>query len=227
MEIRRSISAPVAIFSIAMMLYGAPTSAQVYRYVDQNGKVHYTERPPAENAGRAMDKLSGQGVVVKRIGAAPTAEDRAAEAEARKKKAEDDAIQRVEQRKIQAIMSAYSSEQDLEAARMGALNPVLEVIAQTEGALANNANRLDEIKPEVDSFAGKVLPGKLRNTLRGLENEQTALKQLLEAKRTQEQAINARFDEDRRRYAEGAKEIAAMRASRKTSAPTTANAATK
>jgi Domain of unknown function (DUF4124) len=227
MQILRSISGPAAFLSIALMVSASPVTAQVYRYVDQNGKVHYTERPPAENAGRAVDKLSGQGVVVKRIGAAPTAEERAAEAQAKKKKAEDEAVQRVEQRKIQAIMSAYSSEQDLEAARMGALNPVLEVITQTEGALANNAKRLEDLKPEVDSFAGKVLPGKLRNSVRGLENEQTALKQLLEAKRAQELAINARFDEDRRRYIEGAKELAAVRASRKSAVPTSANAAAK
>ncbi len=227
MRILHSISIPTALLSIAVMLSASPVAAQLYRYVDQNGKVHYTERPPAEQAGRAVDKLSNQGVLVKRQGPAPTAEQRAAEAEAKKKKAEEDAIQRVESRKNQTIVSAYASEQDLESARMGALNPVLEVIAQTEGSLANNAKRMEEIKPELDSYAGKVLPGKLRVTVKNLENEQVALQQLLEAKRAQEKAVNTRFDEDRRRYILGSKEAAAQQASRKSPAPTTANAATK
>lgn len=227
MRILHSISTPAALLSIAVMLCAAPVTAQLYRYVDQNGKVHYTERPPAEQAGRAVDKLSNQGVLVKRIDAALTPEQRAAEATAKKKKAEDDAIQRVESRKNQTIVSAYASEQDLESARMGALNPVLEVIAQTEGALANNAKRMEEIKPELDSLAGKALPAKLHIAKRNIENEQAALQQLLEAKRSQEKAINTRFDEDRRRYILGSKEAAAQQANRKSPAPTTANAATK
>lgn len=227
MRILHSISAPAALISITVMLTVSPANAQVYRYVDQNGKVHYTERPPAEQAGRAVDKLSSQGVLVKKIGATPSAEQRAAEVEARKKKVEDDAIQRVEHRKNQTIVSAYSSEQDLESARAGALNPVLEVIAQTVGSLANNAKRFDELKQELETHAGKALPAKLHVARRNLETEQMALQQLLDAKRAQEKAINVRFDEDRRRYILGSKEAAATRASRRSPAPTSASAATK
>ncbi|MFM9887608.1 MAG: DUF4124 domain-containing protein [Burkholderiales bacterium] len=216
-----------ALLGAALMASALPVAAQVYRYVDPSGKVHYTERPPAENAGRAIDKLSKQGVVVKRTPAAQTAEQRAATEDERKKTAEEDVAGRVEQRRIQAILSAYSSEREIESARASALGPVSEVIEQTEGAIATLDKRLADLKPEMDALGAKPLPGKLRNAVKTIESERGALAQLLEAKRTEEKAINARFEEDRRRYVEGSREIAARRANRTAVPPGPVSAATK
>ena len=126
-----------ALLGAALLAGSLPVPAQVYRYIDESGKVHYTERPPAENAGRAIDKLSKQGVVLKRTPAAQTAEQRAALEDERKKTAEGDIAGRAEQRRIQAILSAYSSERELDSARDSALGSVKEVIEQSESAIAN------------------------------------------------------------------------------------------
>lgn len=228
--------------TIAAMLVGAALLAStqsamaqaLYRYVDANGKVHYTDRPAAENAGRAADKLSRQGVVLQHVPAAKTPEERAAAEQARaaaeeanKKKAEDDVIVRAEQRRIQAILSAYSSERELDAARDGALTPVLEVIQQTEQALANLNKRLADLKPEIDALAGKPIPAKTRGVMKNVEVESQALERLLEAKRTEEKAINARFSEDRRRYVEGSREIAERKSRQSARAPGAVSATTK
>jgi len=197
----------------AILAYGQPVAAQsMYRYVDANGKVHYTDRPPAENAGRPADKLSRQGIVTQHIPAAVTPEERAVAEQAKKKKAEDEAIAKIEQRRIQAILSAYSSERELENARSGALNPVLEAIQQAENAIANLNKRLSDLKPEIEALGGKPMPGALRTRIKNIENESNAVEQLLEAKRAEERSINARFEEDRRRYAEGMREIAERKA---------------
>ena len=142
------------------------------------------------------------------------AEQRGAAEDERKRTAEEDVAGRVEQRRIQAILSAYSSEREIESARENALGPVLEVIGQTEGAIANLDKRLADLKPEIDALGAKPMPGKLRNAVKTSESERSALAQLLETKRTEEKGINARFEEDRRRYVEGSREVAARRASR-------------
>ncbi|MFN0304981.1 MAG: DUF4124 domain-containing protein [Burkholderiales bacterium] len=214
-----------ALLGAALTASTLPVEAQVYRYVDPSGKVHYTERPPAENAGRAIDKLSKQGVVVKRTPAAQSAEQRAVAEEERKKTAEEDVAGRVEQRRIQAILSAYSSEREIESARASALGPVSEVIEQTEAAVANLDKRLADLKPEIDALGAKPIPAKLRISVKTAEGERGALAQLLEAKRTEEKAINARFEEDRRRYVEGSRAVAERRASRPVTTPGPVSAA--
>ncbi len=227
MRTPQSTVVSAALLGAALMASALPVAAQMYRYVDPSGKVHYTERPPAENAGRAIDKLSKQGVVIKRTPAAQTAEQRGAAEDERKRTAEEDVAGRVEQRRIQAILSAYSSEREIESARENALGPVLEVIGQTEGAIANLDKRLADLKPEIDALGAKPMPGKLRNAVKTSESERSALAQLLEAKRTEEKAINARFEEDRRRYVEGSREVAARRASRTAGTSGSVSAATK
>ena len=52
-------------------LFASAASAQLYRWVDQNGKVHYTDTPPQPAAARAVEKRKPTGSVVE--GVAPYA----------------------------------------------------------------------------------------------------------------------------------------------------------
>jgi glutaredoxin len=57
-------------------LFASAASAQLYRWVDQNGKVHYTDTPPQPAAARAVEKKKPSGSVVE--AAAPYAVQQAA-----------------------------------------------------------------------------------------------------------------------------------------------------
>jgi len=57
-------------------LFASAASAQLYRWVDQNGKVHYTDTPPQPAAARAVEKRKPSGSVVD--GVAPYAVQQAA-----------------------------------------------------------------------------------------------------------------------------------------------------
>lgn len=50
------------------LVYGAPAVAEdVYRWVDENGKVHYGRTLPPEYANKPYDILNDQGVVIERV----------------------------------------------------------------------------------------------------------------------------------------------------------------
>jgi hypothetical protein len=201
----------------AMALSVPAADQTLYRYVDANGKFHYTDRPPTDNTGRAMDKMSRGGNVTAHVPAAPTAEERAAAEAERKRKAEDEAAQRVENRRTQAILSAYASEQDIDSARASALRPVQEIIRESEAKLADLDKRLKDLRggnaaPNDAKAATKapVMAPKNRMEIQRTESEYAALEQLLEAKRKEERAINTRYDEDKRRFVEGTRARAAQ-----------------
>lgn len=192
------------LFAVALLAVSSIASGQtLYRYVDQNGKVHYSERPPIEATGRATDKLGPSGTIKSRTSAAPTAEERAAAESERKRKEQEEVEARVENRRTQAILNAYASENDLEKARAESLRPVREIIAETEAKIARLDARWNELDAEAKSAQGKPIPPKLRMDLRQVETDRKALQQLLEAKQKEERAITTRFDEDKRRYVEG------------------------
>lgn len=196
-----SIKPLLAVVMLAMS--SAAWSQTLYRYVDQNGKVHYSERPPIEATGRATDKLGPSGTVKSRTNAAPTAEERAAAEAERKRKEQEETEARVENRRTQAILNAYASEADIEKARAESLRPVREIINETEAKVARLDARWKELDVEAKALQGKPIPPRLRMDLRQVETDRNALQQLLESKQKEERAITTRFDEDKRRYVEG------------------------
>jgi hypothetical protein len=186
------------------LAFAAPASAQkLFKYTDPaTGKVVYTDKLPAEAAGKANEQLNRQGTVVKRNDAAPTAEELAARQAERKRKLEEAMAAKEEKRKNTALLNTYSSEQDIDDARARALKANEEAIKDAERKVAEVQKRRKELAAEAEFYEKKPMPRQLKQDV---QNNQTALQantDLLEAKRRETTAINARFDEDKRRYVE-------------------------
>lgn len=64
-RIRNALSRSAAIGAIAALLWAGPgAAAEVYRWVDENGEVHYSATLPPEHRDRGHDILNQQGIVV-------------------------------------------------------------------------------------------------------------------------------------------------------------------
>jgi glutaredoxin len=48
---------------LALLACSSPALAEIYRWTDANGKVHYVEKKPAEGAGGQTEPLQGKGGV--------------------------------------------------------------------------------------------------------------------------------------------------------------------
>ena len=53
----------ILLFAMALAAFAAPASAQIYRWADKDGKVHYTQTPPPPEAKNVQKKAFGGGVV--------------------------------------------------------------------------------------------------------------------------------------------------------------------
>ena len=197
-------SARIALLACALAL-AAPAAAQktLYKYTDPvTGKVVYTDKLPADAAGKANEQLSRQGTVLKRNDAAPTSEQLAAREAERKKKLDDEMAAKEEKRKNTALLNTYSSERDIDEARGRALKANEDAIKEAERKVAEVQKRQRELAAEAEFYQKKPLPRQLQQDM---QNNDTALKantDLLEAKRRDTATIKAKYDEDKRRYAE-------------------------
>jgi len=197
------LSARIAVTVVCALLFAAPAAAQkLYKYVDSNGKVVYTDKPPIEATGKASEQLSPQGTVVKRNQAPLTAEQRAALAEESKRKAEEQIRAKEEKRKNEALLNTYSSEQDIDQARERALKANDATIKDTERKLAEAQKRQQQLKSETDFYQKKPVPAQLKREIQANENELKAHAELIEAKKRETDVIVAKYDEDKRRYLE-------------------------
>jgi len=175
---------------------------RMYKCIDAKGKVYYTQVPPRECLGRETQELDKFGTVVRKNERAATpAEIQAREAE-RKKKLEQDEKSKEERRKNLALLNTYSSEKDIEDARKRALEEAQAAIEATQRTIAGAEKRQKELEGEKEFYVKKPMPLKLRQEIANTETEIKNQNALLDAKKKEISVINAKYDEDKRRYVE-------------------------
>jgi len=173
---------------LAFSLLALPFAAEAvsYRCVGKDGKKYYGQSVPAECLGQPVEQLNDQGLVVKHIDPAASAAERekkvAEEAERKKR----EVLAKEQGRKDNALLSSYTSEGDIDAARGRALEDNLKSTREVEARIAALKKR-------------RGAPGE---DVKGIDTELAAQQSLLDAKRKEAAAINAKYDEDKQRYIE-------------------------
>jgi type II secretory pathway pseudopilin PulG len=196
------ISVLCAVLVPAFAQQSPQANQRMYKCTDARGKTYYTQVPPRECLGRETTEMSKSGTVVQKSARAPTtAEVQAHEAE-RKKKAEEEMKAKEERRKNTALLNTYSSEKDIEDQRARALKEAQDAIAASERAISGAQKRQQQLESEKEFYVKKPMPLKLKNEISNVDNEIKNQTGLLEAKKKEISSINAKYDEDKRRYIE-------------------------
>ena len=142
-------------------------------------------------------------MVIKRYDAQASAADRAkkeADEEERKKR---EAVTKEEGRRNRALLATYTSDKDIEEARRRALQDNEGAVKDIERRIAALKKRQNELKKELDFYQGKNKPpAKLNNDIQNLDIDIKTQHDLLASKKREVDTINARYDEDKRRYVE-------------------------
>jgi len=199
-----TIIAATALIIASLAAHAQSTPGQLtYRCVGKDGKKYYGSTVPMPCLGQPIEQLNTSGMVVKRIDPENDEKERAAKEAAAKKKREGEAAAREATRRNTALLATYTSEQDIDDARSRAL-------AENEKALKDVALRIDVIKKrqagyekELEFYKGNNQPpARLQDDIRDAEIDLQAQENLLAAKKKDASSINARYDEDKRRFRE-------------------------
>ena len=177
--------------------------AQSFRCVGADGKRYYGSAIPQECYRRPVEQLNAQGTVIKRIDPEAAEKERRAKEAAEAKKRADEAATRETSRRNQALLATYTSEKDIEEARARAL-------AQNGSATSEAQERIEAIRKRMEGYEKELTayksteraPAKLRDDMKNAEDELKSQQQLLETKQREAGAINARYDDDKKRYAQ-------------------------
>ena len=191
----------------ALPLSGHAQTKRIYKCTDAQGKTYVTQTPPPECLGRPTEVLNSRGAVVSRDEGMLTPQQLAQREEEKKKKAEEAAAAKEERRRSAALLNTYSSERDIEEARARALKENEEAIKQTDKKIADAVKRQKTLEDEKEFYVKKGLPPKLQQDVRNNEIELKNQQELLDAKKKQVATINAKYDEDKKRYLELTKNL--------------------
>lgn len=189
------------VIAVAIAALPMAAEAQSYRCVGNDGKKYYGSAVPPQCLGLPVEQLNAQGRVTKRFDAAASAAERekkAAEEEERKKR---EVITKEEGRRNRALLATYTSEKDIEGARGRALLDNEAAVKESERRIATLKKHQEEKKKELEFYQGKNKPpAKLEQDIKSAEFDLKAQEGLLATKKKGVESINARYDEDKKRY---------------------------
>ena len=199
------IAAPlaVALLSAPLLAYAQAQGSQTYRCTGKDGTRYYGQAVPSQCIGQPMELLNAQGMVVKRFDPQATAAERAQKEaeEAERKKRE--LISKEEGRRNRALLATYTSERDIEDARARALKENEFAVGELDKRIALLKQKRADTEKEIKQAKEKNQPtGTLERSMATLDFDIKTAEDSRAVKTREASAINARYDDDIKRYRE-------------------------
>jgi hypothetical protein len=147
--------------------------AKMYKWVDENGQMHFGDRIPEKYLTKEHDELNEQGFKTKHREAAKTSEEKA-EVKRLKQEREKAALAEEKKRKLdRVLLDAYDSERDLIAARDSRLEAVAVQIQLAESIINNSNKKIGSIEQQVTEIraSNRKVPDDLYKSI-DIEKEQ-------------------------------------------------------
>jgi hypothetical protein len=189
-----------ALVAMLPLAAGAQTS---YRCVGKDGKKYYGSTVPPACLGQPVEQLNSQGMVVKRFDAAASAAEREKKASEEVERKKREAISKEEGRRNRALLATYTSEKDIDQARGRALKDNELAVKDIESRIGALMKRQGDLKKELQSPQAKGKPpATIERDMKNVEFDIKTQQDLLAAKKKEVEQINARYDEDKKRYNE-------------------------
>lgn len=188
---------------VALGLLAAPAaSAATYKWVDDKGVVHYTDKLPPEVVNKGSVELNRQGVTVRKVEPTLTPEQRRArEANEERQRLivrERDLVDR----RDRALLATYTDESEIDLARHRALSTIeAQVLSSTSYSSLLN-KRKSELDAKKAELGDKPAPVVLERELANINSELAKQTELIAAKQKEIVVVNARYDIDKQRWAD-------------------------
>jgi len=193
----------LAVLAAVLALAPLAADAQSYRCVGKDGKKYYGSTIPTQCIGQPIEQLNAQGTVIRRIDPQASAAEREAKQAEEKKKREEATAAKEAARRNRALLATYSSEKDIEDARARALADNQKAVKEIEARIDLIRKRREGYEKEVEFYKGKSKPpAKLNEDIQNAEMQLKAQEGLLAAKKKEVDTVNAKYDEDKKRYIE-------------------------
>ena len=191
-----------AILLALVLLTMGPAHAATYKWIDDKGVVHYTDKIPPEALNKGNVELDKQGVPVKKTDPALTPEQRKARAaeEARAQQLAKD--RELIERRDRALLATYTTEGEIDLARNRAVSTIDAQVQSSTAYTATLNKRKTELDNRKTALGDQTVPTVLETELNTINAELIKQAELIAAKQKEIIVVTARYDADKRRWKE-------------------------
>ena len=175
MKVQKSdwnIGLQLILISACLTLSPSIVTAKLYKWVDSEGNVQYSDKVPAEEADKAHSVIDKSGVTVQKIDRQKTKQE-LQEQERKKKVAEELAQKNEDQRKRdQILLDTFTTEDDIVMTRDGKIQAVQSIINVTKGSIADSRTNLESLQGQAANFekTAKPIPKNVTDEITKVQN---------------------------------------------------------
>ena len=196
------LAARVAVALVAAVFAGTVSAAGTYKWTDEQGVVHYSDKAPSETPAKGATVLDKQGRSVRKIDPPLTSEQAKAKADEEERqralaKAKDD-----QARKDKALIQSYTSESEIDIARARAMSTLEAQIKSAEIYSADLTRRQKNIAKQKASFGSKPIPIEIEREATAIDNELSRQAILIRQKQGELTLVTAKYDTITQRWRE-------------------------
>jgi hypothetical protein len=195
---------------LAMLLCAvssAPMAGALYKWVDENGAVRYSDRlPPDQNKNRHQ-QLNSQGMVLTTRDAAKSPQEMAIEAESNRKleeqQREEARIKSIQDKHDRVLLMTFSSEEELKLVRDNRMQVMGSVIRLIESSVETTQGKLDGLTNRAqDAYIskGKEVPGGLAQKIEHFERKIESRDAQLQLKQADKEKVRHKYEVDLERF---------------------------
>ncbi len=126
--------------------------AKMYKWVDENGQMHFGDSIPTEYQRKAHEELNAAGIVMKRKGPEKTAEQKREEKRLEKKREKMLQAEKIKQQRDRVLLDTYTTERDLVVARDSRLDAVGSQINLAETIVSDSNKKIQSLEKQVTAI---------------------------------------------------------------------------
>ena len=200
----RAVRLPLAcaVAFVAVAVFAPAASAATYKWTDDQGVVHYSDKAPPEMPTKGATVLDKQGRQVKKIDPPLPPEDIKAKADEVERqralaKARDD-----QARKDKALMQSYTNETEIDIAKNRAVSTIDSQIKAAQAYSTDLARRQKDLAKRKAGYAGKPVPIELEREAAGVDEELSRQTVLIRQKQEELTMVTAKYDTVKQRWRE-------------------------
>lgn len=192
-----------ALLAASMLALAANAQAALYKWTDERGTVHYSDKMPADAVNRASFQLNRQGMTIRKTEQARPVAQRVPKTESDEqqlRQAERDRV--IAARRDRALIESYTSEAEIELAKSRAVATIDGQVQSAQAFIAQMQKRRDELESKKATFSPRPVPGSIVREIETIDGEVRRQNDFVAGKQKESANVAARYEADKQRFRE-------------------------
>jgi hypothetical protein len=164
------------LLSVTLLSSTFSVQAKLYKWVDEDGQMHFGDKIPTKYLVKEHDELNERGMVIKHREAAKTAEQKAEEKRLEKERQKAALEEKKKKQRDRVLLDTYTTERDLIVARDSRLDAVDSQINLAESIIKDSNKNIELLEKQVTQIkaSNREVPAELYQRINS-EKQQVAV----------------------------------------------------